>query len=540
MKSIQTHTSATSSISKLLPQQWQNISINERLQLLYKVRENLAKFADELAKTDANMKNTILGEKLYSHSFSKVATVFPFATAVSGCIDVYKALQKGKMLEPKVISQVADNLYDIEVFPKGLKDRVLYFGRRDILRVKGLPKQVNPYDKETQVVAILGAGNYSSSLEIVKAIFLENAVVVHKPHPLNFETDKIWAKVLQPLRDAKVLSYCQPDDGQALTQDTRLGKIYFTGGAKTAEMISKTTDTPLISECGGNNPCIIVPSIKPWSKREIKHQALQIATIAKLNGGAICGRPQTIITSKHWSQRREFLDAVKNALQNETPAVGTYYPNSRSVRKEFEQNHKDIENLKPENAKYATADFLFMENVSQDDYCIQNEAFCQIMNEVALDIPAKADEFLPKAVEFCNTKLHGTLTSCILADEYTKKTHSDTLARAITNMQYGSVTVNVMSVMTFFNPYLTWGGNASAEKIVSGHGNFGNLLNYENVEKSIIYDKFVSPSHLINTNKANMDKLYECMVDYSIRPNWLNLSKMLIVALVGKFKKKDF
>ena len=48
-------------------------------------------------------------------------------------------------------------------------------------------------------------------------------------------------------------------------------------------------DTELASECGGNNPCIIVPGIRPWTQKEIKHQEVQIATVAKINGGTACG-----------------------------------------------------------------------------------------------------------------------------------------------------------------------------------------------------------------------------------------------------------
>ncbi|MFC4892479.1 aldehyde dehydrogenase family protein [Pseudofrancisella aestuarii] len=534
------HLAAIESIDQLDANKWSLVATQERLNLLYKIRKNLAKYIDELAYCDSNMKNSRLGEDLYSHSFSKSATVFPFATAVSACIDLYKSLIKGKTLQPISIKKVKDDLHDVHVFPKNIKDKIIYFGRKDYIRVKGNSQRIDPLNKSPEIIAILGAGNYSSSLEIIKAIFLENAAVIHKPHPINHETDKVWIKVLEPLIEIGALSFCEPNDGQALTQDKRLSKIYFTGGAKTAEAIMDSTNTPLISECGGNNPCIIVPGDRLWTKKEIKHQAIQIVTIAKLNGGAICGRPQTIITSKNWSQREEFLNAIRDAIKNDTPATGTYYPNSDQVKEDFHKNYPNAEIIKPENGSYKSSDFMLITNVNENDFCITKEAFCQIMDEISLDTAATAEEFLPKAVDFCNTKLHGTLTSCILIDETTKKANREILEKAITNMKYGSVTVNIMSVLTFFNPYLTWGGNEDKNKIVSGHGNFGNLLNYENVEKSIIYDKFISPGHLLNTNKTSMDKLYRCMANYSINPNWSNLFKMLATTVIGKLKKKDF
>ena len=59
---------------------------------------------------------------------------------------------------------------------------------------------------------------------------------------------------------------------------------------------------------------LLSQELDPWTKKEIKHQEVQIATLAKINGGAVCGLPQTIITSKKWAQREEFLSALKAAL----------------------------------------------------------------------------------------------------------------------------------------------------------------------------------------------------------------------------------
>ena len=60
---------------------------------------------------------------------------------------------------------------------------------------KGGPKQVNPLDKPAGVIAVSGAGNYSSSIEMAMALFLENKAVIHKPHGLNEASDAVWAKI---------------------------------------------------------------------------------------------------------------------------------------------------------------------------------------------------------------------------------------------------------------------------------------------------------------------------------------------------------
>lgn len=171
---------------------------------------------------------------------------------------------------------------------------------------------------------------------------------------------------------------------------------------------------------------------------------------------------------------------------------------------------------------------------------MKNEAFCQILDEVALDVPADAAGFLPRAVEFCNTELLGTLGSCILIDDDTKKAHEDTLAQAVTDMEYGGIAVNTMPPFIFLSPFLTWGGNEEGKQFVSGHGNFGNLFCYDHVEKSIIYAKFMSPGHMPMTNKQVFDNLASNMARYSLAPTWMNLTKLMAGAVVGSFKHKDF
>jgi acyl-CoA reductase-like NAD-dependent aldehyde dehydrogenase len=531
---------AKQAIDQLKPEEWAATSALERLHLLEQVRENMKTYAGELAAADAKMKNDLMGEALFSHDASMVATVVPMANTVTASIELYEALVKGEMLKPISVVKVQDGLYDVHVFPQHAKDRMMNADRKDVIRVKGEPKQVSPLDKPAGIIAVSGAGNYSSSLEMVKAIFWENCAVVHKPHRLNEATDRVWEKIFQPLVDVGALSFCDASDGRALTQDPRLSKIYFTGGTSTAQAIMNATDTELISECGGNNPCIIVPGDRPWSAKEIEHQAVQIATMAKLNGGAVCGRPQTIVTSKHWPQRKEFLAALKTAISKETPAAGTYYPGSDAVAAAFKEHHSDAETFKPEGGTYKHADFLVITGVAEDGYAVTHEAFCQILDEVPLDVPANAAAFLPKAVEFCNTKLLGTLGSCILIDEDTKKAHRAVLDQAVTDMEYGGIAINTMPPFIFLSPYLTWGGNEEGKAFVSGHGNFGNLLNYENVEKSIIEADFMSAGHMMNTNKSAFDTLSRNMARFSLAPTWINLTRLMAGAVTGSFRRKDF
>ena len=529
-------------VDNLEPGKWANTSISERLNLLKTVRENLKTYGESLARSDAEMKNTLMGENIYGIAESKLGTVVPIANTLTAAIDLYESLEKGEILKPIRIEKVADDEYRVQVFPHSAKERIWASTQKAYLYIKGNPRQLSPMDKPAGIIAVLGAGNYSSSLEMVKAMFFDNKAVVHKPHHLNEATDKIWEKTFQPLVDVGAVSFCAADQGRELTQDPRLTKIYFTGGTGTAKVIMDATDTPLVSECGGNNPCLIVPGDRPWTEQEIEHQAIQIATISKLNGGAVCGRPQTIITSKSWPQREQFMNALRKAIRLDTPASGTYYPGSDQVWDDFAAAYPNAEVIEPENGKYKHGKYMVITDVATDSYAVKNEAFCQIIDEVSLNVSANATAYLPVAVEFCNTQLLGTLGACILMDEDTKNAHQTALDQAVLDMNYGGIAINTMPPFVFLSPYLTWGGNEQREgqPFVSGYGNFGNLLCFENIEKSVLVDAFMSSGHMMNTSKAKTEIFFNDMARFAVSPSWLNLIRLVGGTIVSGSKKKDF
>ncbi|WP_217354632.1 hypothetical protein [Ruegeria atlantica] len=90
------------------------------------------------------------------------------------------------------------------------------------------------------------------------------------------------------------------------------------------------------------------------------------------------------------------------------------------------------------------------------------------------------------------------------------------------------------------SPWLTWGGNEEGKEFVSGVGNFGNAMCFENVEKSILTAGFMSPGHMIKTNKGAFDTLATEMASYAVEPSWRNLTCLMGGAIMGGFRRKDF
>lgn len=523
---------------RVSPDRWAKISAGERLELIKKIQKNMIFHADRLGETDANMKNALIGEIITSKAEGIAGTIVPMANTLMAIRHLYESLVKGKMPEPVSTKKIGNDLYEIQVFPVYSKDKLIAAKQKGYLHVKGKPLQVNPLQKSPGIIAVSGAGNYSSSIEMVMALFLENKVVIHKPHQLNEATDAIWEKVFKPLIDLNAVAFCDADQGIALSTLEGLHAFYFTGSTAVAHAIQKTASAPVVSECGGNNPCIVVPG--KWSEKDIKRQAIQLVSIGKLNGGAACGRPQTIITSKYWDQREQFLNAIRKAIIEDTFAVSEHYPGVQQTKKAFIENQPTAEVLKPENGQHQKSEFVFIPSISEDDYAVKNEAFCQIFSEIALDTSTDTDEFLTRATWFCNSKLLGTLGCMLLVDNSTLKRKEKRIHQAITELDYGGISVNDVPPNIWLNGYLTWGGcNEHKSDFISGIGNFGNPFNFENVKKSVIINDFNATSFEL-TNRKRVEHLLENLAFFSIDQSWGNFAKLAGEMVIDNFRGKDF
>jgi len=536
---------ASTAVASLDKAAWAATKASERLSLLKRIQLNLDEHQETLVAAEALMKNNRMGESMYKSANCKVLAVAPMGNNISGAIQLYSALACGKDFKPTVgkitkVSNSTEDLYDIPVAPRNVREKIIYGKRFDRLRVEGVPTQKGPYDKETKLIAILGAGNYSCPIEIIKAAFFDGCVVVHKPHPLNEDCDKVWAKILEPLVAAKALSFCAPDQGPAMTTDSRVDAIYFTGGAESAKAILKCTKAPLVCESGGVNPTLIVPGDRPWTAAELTHHAQQIVSMGKMNGGAICARPQLVVTCKNWSQREDFIRQLEVAIEETTFACGSYYPGSKERMEAFLKAYPNGKLIQPENGAYKNADVLLVTGDKEESYSSQHEAFCQVFTEVPLNTEPNATDFLGYAVKYCNTKVLGTLVAGIILDETTRKNHEQELQLAVTDLKYGTIGVNLLPPHAFTSPYLIWGGHDDEGTLISGRGHFGNVYGFENADKSILEDAFVSPGQVKYTSKEAIHGLFTSLTNYSVWDSWWNLIRFAVTAIAGTLKSKDW
>ncbi|WP_315836088.1 aldehyde dehydrogenase family protein [Bradyrhizobium prioriisuperbiae] len=529
---------AQEALDSLDAEGWAATSAVERLALIEEVQGNLLKYAEELGAVDAKMKCGHAGEGAVSRAEGIATTVSAMGNTLMGIRHLYESLVAGAMPRANGSRKIGDNLYEVDVFPIHKKDKLLAGKAKGLLHVEGEPRQISPLDKPAGVIAISGAGNYSSSIEMAMALFLDNKAVIHKPHQLNEASDVVWARIFAPLIERKALAFIDSDQGREMSALDGLHAIYFTGSTGVAHAIQDAASAPLVSECGGNNPCLIVPG--EWTDKDMKHWAIQIASVGKLNGGAICGRPQTIITSRNWPQREQFLTALRTAIAEETFGTATYYPGADKTKEKFLENQPTAEVLKPEGGAHPKSDFVFIPGIGEDDFAVHNEAFCQILSELPLESENNADDFLTKATAFCNDRLLGSLGCMILVDNATFKENKDRVHQALRELRYGGIAVNNVAPNIWLNAYLTWGGcGETTENFVSGVGNFGNGLNFENIVRSVIIDDFGAQTFAL-TNRKQIDHLMTNASKFSVDQSWRQFAKLAGQMMVDGFGGKDF
>ena len=130
-----------------------------------------------------------------------------------------------------------------------------------------------------------------------------------------------------------------------------------------------------------------------------------------------------------------------------------------------------------------------------DDICFNVESFCGEMAETAL--PASdAAAFVDAATAFCNDVLWGTLGATILVSPSSLRDPAvaDATERAVADLRYGSIGVNLWHGLSFALGCTTWGAYPGHPRtdIGSGTGVVGNAAMFGHPQKSVVRGPFRS------------------------------------------------
>lgn len=377
-----------------------------------------------------------------------------------------------------------------------------------------------------KLVLVLGAGNVASLIttDVLYKMFVENAVVVLKPNPVNAYIGPLIERGCAALINAGYLQvvYGDSDVGDQLARDPRVDAIHLTGSDKTFESIlfgdqderseRKATrrprlDKPFTAELGNVTPVIVVPG--PWSQRDLRIQANRLATWFTSNASFNCLTPRVIVQHQGWNQRQAFVQAVGDVLRRIEPRQA-YYPGAHRRYQLYLDAHPDALRFGDPGAGQLPWTLIPDLNPEQpEEVCFRSEAFCSVFSETALPA-ADAADFLDRAVEFANDRLWGTLTASIVIHPASLRQPAVAAAldRALERLRYGMIAVNLRVTYAYYVMVAPWGSHPghTIYDVQSGIGSVNNLLMFDRPQKSIVRGPFRPWPDFLSADFRHLDE----------------------------------
>ncbi|MFI5255516.1 MAG: aldehyde dehydrogenase family protein [Candidatus Limnocylindrales bacterium] len=438
----------------------------------------------------------------------------------------------------------------VRLFPRSLAERLLLIGTTGEVLTAAVPRPPEARHGG-RVALILGAGNVSGipAIDVLNKLFVDDQVVILKMNPVNAYLGPFMEQAFRRLIQGGFVRivYGGGGVGAYLCGHPAVDTVHLTGSDKTFDAIvfgpgdegarRKAERRPLISkpitgELGCVSPVIVVPG--PWSKGDIRRQAVQISTWLASNAGFNCMTPRVLIQHRSWSQRQDLLAAVGEVLSG-TPTRAAYYPGARDRHAGFLAAHPDARLLGRDRADGHLPWTLVADVDAADtaDPCFETEAFCSLMAETALDAPDTAS-FLGAAVRFANETLWGTLSAMLIVHPRTARDPviGRALEAAIRDLRYGTVGVNIFTAYPWVLTATPWGAHPSGDiyDVQSGIGFVNNVDGPAWPEKTVFRAPFrrIDPATVVAKRTAEFGRKF---ADYAFEPTTGRFVSVMATAL---------
>ena len=357
-------------------------------------------------------------------------------------------------------------------------------------------------DPDGALALVLGAGNVSAivPLDIADRMINCGQVVICKMNPVNDYLGPIFEDIFAPLvRDGYLaFVYGGGDLGEYLTHHDAVQAIHITGSAQTHDLIvygpgeegqrrkaadDRVLDKPVSSELGGVGATIVLPG--PWTEADFRYQAEHVATQKLHNSGHNCVASQVLILPADWDGHDTMLAHVRRQLGQAEDRTA-YYPGTEQRLAALQHAAPDAETLGGGTKRLLVANV----DPAQDHYGFRTEFFGPAM--VTTSLPGDARQFLRRAVDFCNDRLYGTLSVNIIIHPATRAQLGADFDRAIADLRYGAIGINIWAGAAFLLPRAAWGAypGHTYTDVQSGIGVVHNALMFDKPLKTVVSAPF--------------------------------------------------
>jgi aldehyde dehydrogenase (NAD(P)+) len=458
----------------------------------------------------------------------------------------------------------------VDVMPATTVERLLFSGSKAEVWMDPSVTEDSLRDHVTQfysieepegaVCAVMGAGNVASiaPLDVIYRLFNEGEVVILKMNPVNDYLGEVFEDIFSELVSDGFVRFVYGDGavGAYLVTHAGIDTIHLTGSADTYNDIRYGTgdegranleadtpinDKPLSAELGGVNPTIVVPG--DWTMADVKFQADHVVSQKMNNSGFNCVAAQILVLPESWELSDVFLDEVRGQLA-ELDDRDAYYPGVGDRCNAVVTGSGFVEEFGTEHKRFLITG---LDPREIGDTAFTTEYFAPALAVVKLPSP-ELPIYLENAATFANDVLEGNLGATIIIHPKTEKMHSESFNRAIEDLEYGGIGINIWNAAVYLQSRCPWGaypGNSPAA-IGSGIGFVHNTIMLGSTQKSIYRAPFapyhrtatkgelhLAPKPIWYVSNKNMHSTTELLVNYSATRRTGDLLKLMASAMRG-------
>ena len=539
------------------------LRVDTRLRLLRSMRAGYARTVPRSIEACCRAKRIVPGTAQEADEWA--LGPWPVMRHLRLLIEALSALGRRQDTAPVELGRTADGRLSLELFPDSALDALLFPGIRMEAHARAgiggheLAASRAAFYRQSPghgcVVLVLGAGEAAAVpiQDVLTKMFNEGKVCLLKLHPINAYlgplVEEAFAEAIA--QDFLQLAYGDDEVGRYLSGHPGVDEIHLGGSHETHERILWGADPreredrkvrrhplhgkPVTSVLGCVSPVLIVPG--PYLDRQLAFQAHALAGAMVQNAGLSGHTPRLLVTPRGWPQRDAFLRHLEDAL-TVAPLRLAYLPGTAERWERVTEGRVELRTVGAPVA--GMLPWTLVPHLDPEDRrepLFSTLSRCPVLGEVEIGSTDPL-EYLQQAVGFLNERVWGTLAVTMIVHPRTQADRhlAAAVERAITQLRYGAVGVNVWPALLSALGSPPWGAHpgAGVADVQSGRGWVHNTIMLDQIEKAVIRQSLtvqLKPPHLPGHRSAGV--LLRRLTSVERGAGWAGLPGVLEAALRG-------